>query len=286
MKKNSCLVFTLLSFVIIFSSCSQKIYKEYNLFQKGLDSLQNFEYKPLVVQNNDVLNIQIFSATLSQDQAAIFNLGSGSGSAASMGGGSAAAAGGGSSSDGAASKGGGVDYEVNLSGKIIMPVIGTVDATGLTTEQIRKLIADKLDPIIKDPIVNVRFSGIKVNVLGEVKFPGIKVFNKSTPTFLDAIGQAGDFTDRALRNKVYLIRDINGKRTTFILNMNDASIFTSEDFKVMQNDLIYVPADDIKLKTLNVDPDLQKRLQITSMVVTVMSSLALILNTFYILKRL
>jgi len=278
----------ILSGVFIFSSCSQKIYKEYNLFQKGLDSLKDYTYKPLMIQNNDVLNIQIFSATLSQDQAIIFSLGGssmgGSSSGNSTGGGASAGGNSSSGSGGAASSG--VSYQVDLDGNITMPIIGKIKATDRTTAQVKKEITEKLEPIIKDPVVTVNSSSIKVNILGEVKLPGIKSFNKYNPTFLDALGEAGDFTDRAKRNEIYLIRDINGKRTTFKINMNDVSVFTSEAFQLIQNDVIYVPADDIKLKTVNLDPDFQRKLQLSAMTAQIISAIAIVLNTYLLLKKL
>ena len=281
----------ILSGVFVFSSCTQKIYKEYNLFQKGLDSLKDYTYKPLLIQNNDVLNIQIFSATLSQDQAIIFSLGSSgmggasSGSSTAGASGGVASAGGNSSSGSGGAVSSGVSYQVDLDGNITMPIIGKIKANDRTTDQVMKEITTKLESIIKDPVVTVNLSSIKVNVLGEVKTPGIKSFNKYNPTFLDALGQAGDFTDRAKRNEVYLIRDINGKRTTFKINMNDASVFTSEAFQLIQNDVIYVPADDIKLKTVNQDPDFQRKLQITTMTAQIVSAIAILMNTYFLLKK-
>ena len=272
MKRNSFFL-TFLAIIIISTSCTQKIYKEYNLFQKGLDSLKNFEYKDVVIQNNDILSIKIFSATLSQDQAAIFSLGSGSGGSNS-----------GSSSTGGSTSG--VSYQVDLNGNITMPIIGKIKSTDRSIEQITKDIESKLEPIIKDPVVTVNLSNIKVNVLGEVKLPGIKSFNKYNPTFLDALGLAGDFTDRAKRNEVYLIRDRNGKRSTFKINMNDVSVFSSEAFQLIQNDVIYVPADDIKLKLVNTDPDYQKKIQVISLTLTAISALSVIMNTIIILKKL
>ena len=278
MKRHSFfLIF--LAIIIIGTSCTQKIYKEYNLFQKGLDSLNSFEYKDVVIQNNDILSVQIYSATLSQDQAAIFSLGSGGGS-------NSGTSGSGGSLSGSGASTSGVSYQVDLSGNITMPIIGKIKSTDRTIDQITKEIVSKLEPIIKDPIVTVNLTSIKINILGEVKIPGIKILNKNNPTFLDVLGLAGDFTDRAKRNEVYLIRDINGKRKSYKINMNDVSIFTSEAFQLIQNDVIYVPADDIKLKTVNIDPDFQKKMQVFSMAITVLSSLTIVMNTIIILKRL
>ena len=257
--------------VVLYSSCTQKIYKEYNLFQKGLDSLKNYEYKTPLVQNNDQLNVQIYSATLSQEQVSVFNMG-----------------GGGSASGGSASTAsGGQNYLVDLNGSISIPIIGAIKSEGKTTDQIAKDIKAKLEAYVKEPVVSVRLAGIKVNVLGAVKHPGIISFTSLNPTLIDAISMAGDFEDGAKRKEVYLIRDVNGKRTTYKLNfIDDAAVFNAEVFQLIQNDLIYVPVTDEKLKSLNQDADLQKKMQITQIVFAGISAIAVILNTYLIFKRL
>ena len=280
MKKN---YFTTVAIilVIVFSSCTSKIYTKYNLFQKGLDSLKNYEYKAPVIQNNDLLIIQIFSATLSQDQVAIFNMGtvSAASSASSTPLNSTSSVSGASSS-------GGVIYSVDLDGNIALPIIGLMKAQGLTTENLTNQIKSKLEVYIKDPIVKINFTGIKVNILGEVKTPGTKIFSNTNPTILDAIGLAGDLTDGAKREEIYLIRDQNGKRTTFKLNLNDASVFNAEVYQLVQNDLIYIPANDNKLKMVNQDPDIQKKIQVAQVVVMGISALSVIFNVFLLLKKL
>ena len=282
----------ILSGVFVFSSCTQKIYKEYNLFQKGLDSLKDYTYKEPIIQNNDRLNIKIFSATLSQDQAMVFNIASGG---AASGGGATSAGGGGnvggstttgSTSNGATTSGSPGGYLVDFNGNISLPIIGKIKCAGLTIAKLDSLLSEKLDSIIKDPVVTISFANFKVNILGEVKTPGTKSFSTPNPTILDLLSQAGDFTDRAKRNEVYLIREINGKRTTYKINFNEVSLFNNEVYQLVQNDFVYVPADDIKLKVVNQDPDLQKKLQITQMTLTAISALAVIINTFFLLKKL
>jgi len=274
MKKLYHLAITV-SVVILFSSCfTQKINKEYNLFQKGLDSLKAYDYKATVIQNNDLLNIQIASSTLSQEQASIFNIGSGSSGTSSN-----------NTSSTSASTGGGVNYQVDYNGFITLPIIGKVKSEGLTTEQLTKVLKVKLDSIIKEPNIIVRFASIKINVLGEVKAPGTKTFTNVNPTIIDAIAQCGDFTDGANRKEVYLVREVNGVRTTFKLNMLDASVFNGDTYQLVQNDLIYVPANDTRLKAVN-QTDIQQKLQIAQIVLQGISAIAVIVNTYLIIKRL
>ena len=271
MKKISLFLISL-SILIIYSSCTQKIYTKYNLFQKGMDSLKNYDYKAPIIQNNDVLSIQIYSATLSQDQVSVFNMGASSASGVAQ-------------ANSAPITSLGVTYTVDLAGNIVMPIIGSIKAVGQSTTDLSNQIKTKLEIYIKDPIVKVNYINIKVNVLGEVKLPGSKYFTTIAPTIVDAISQSGDFSDNAKRDEVYLIREINGVRTTFKLNFNDASVFTSDVYQLAQNDLIYIPANDLKLKNLNQDPDIQKKMQIFQIAVSGLSTLAVIVNVLILLKR-
>ena len=68
--------------------------------------------------------------------------------------------------------------------------------------------------------------------------------------------------------------------------MNDASVFNSEVYQLMQNDLIYVPANDIKLKMVNQDPDIQKKIQIAQVAVMGISALSVLFNAFLLFKKL
>lgn len=246
--------------VVLYSSCTQKIYKEYNLFQKGLDSIKNFEYKAPIIQNGDNLSVQISSATPSQDQVAVFNLSN--------------------------SNNGVQNSLVDLNGNINLPIIGQITSTGKTTNQVEVDIKNKLDPYVKDPIVIVRLASFKVNILGEVVTQGLKTFNTNTPTIIDALSAAGGFTDRATRNHIYLIRDVNGVRNTYSFNLNDASVFNAVGFQLVQNDLIYVPSDEVKLKTVNQDVDLPKRIQIAQIALAAISAVSVILNTYLIFRKL
>ena len=271
-----------LSILIIYSSCTQKMYKDYNLFQKGMDSLKNYDYKAPIIQNNDGLSIQIFSATLSQDQVAVFNMGGGTAAGVSSGGLSGVSG----IPSSTSSNNTGQNYQVDINGEINIPIIGNIKATGLTAEEVRKDLIGKLTPFVKDPIVIVKYIGIKVNVLGAVMHPGIQTFSSLNPTIIDAIAQAGDFADGAKRKDVYLVRDINGKRSTYKLDfVSDAAIFNSEAFQLVQNDLIYVPSNDLKLKLVNQDPDLQKKIQLAQIVVQAISAAAVVINTYFLLKR-
>ncbi|HEX8377707.1 MAG TPA: polysaccharide biosynthesis/export family protein, partial [Pedobacter sp.] len=187
--------------VVLLSACfSNKVAKEnYLYFKKGNNELTT--QKETTIKKNDLLSIQVFSNTLNQEQAAVFNMAVVKESAS---------AGDGDSQPQGASAGQG--YEVGSDGNIEMPVIGSIKAEGLTKQQLKESLIKKLSNYIKLPNVNIRFLRFNVNVIGEVKSPGTKVFQGDKVTIIDAISAAGDLTDFGKRENVTVIREQNNSK--------------------------------------------------------------------------
>ncbi|MGH9543386.1 MAG: polysaccharide biosynthesis/export family protein [Terriglobales bacterium] len=97
---------------------------------------------------------------------------------------------------------------VRPDGKISLPLIGEVQASGLAPEQLQKLLTFKLKAYIEHPQVTVVVQEVRsrtFNVLGAVVHPGVFPLDKPM-TVLDAIAQAGGFAEFAKKNKVYVLR--------------------------------------------------------------------------------
>lgn len=97
---------------------------------------------------------------------------------------------------------------VRPDGKISMPLIGDVPASGLTSQALSKKIADGLAEFMSNPTVSVTVKEINsyyIYVLGEVGRPG-KFTLKSFATVLQGISYAGGFTQFAARNRMHVLR--------------------------------------------------------------------------------
>jgi len=133
---------------------------------------------------------------------------------------------------------------VRPDGKISLPLIGEMLASGKTAAQVETEVTVKLKKYVADPAVNVIVKEVhsaKVSVLGEVKKPGVYPI-KERATILDAIALAEGFTEYAKRNKVTVIRSMgNGDEKHIDLNV-DALIRKSkgDTFYVQPYDKIYV----------------------------------------------
>ena len=102
---------------------------------------------------------------------------------------------------------------VRPDGMVSMPLLGDVQASGLTPMQLGAQIATKLEKFMQAPEVSVVLTEINSKViylLGEV---GKKGPVKMTPgmTLLEAISRGDGLTDFANSKKIYILRDEAGK---------------------------------------------------------------------------
>jgi polysaccharide export outer membrane protein len=99
------------------------------------------------------------------------------------------------------------EFSLDGNGVLAFPLIGNVQANGMTTAQLQKAIAAKLEP---DYLVNPSVSAEVVTrrpfyVIGEVHKPGNYPY-VTDMTALNAVAMAGGFTYRARKNEFYIKR--------------------------------------------------------------------------------
>jgi polysaccharide export outer membrane protein len=107
------------------------------------------------------------------------------------------------------------EFRVNDSGKIAMPLLGSVPAAGKTPEQLQTTIAGELESrnLLHKPNVSVEITDYRpVFVLGEVNKPGEYPY-KPGMTFLSAVSTAGGFTYRAVTDEASIVRNAEGTTT-------------------------------------------------------------------------
>jgi polysaccharide export outer membrane protein len=107
-------------------------------------------------------------------------------------------------------------YVLDASGQIAMPLIGTVPARGLTTDQLRDRIAGMLQQgFVREPHVAVEVEAYRpFFILGEVAQPGQYPYTPNM-TVETAVAIAGGFGPRALHNPVVVSRNYNGQQLRF-----------------------------------------------------------------------
>lgn len=133
---------------------------------------------------------------------------------------------------------------VRPDGMITVPLLGDVQASGMTPLHLADQISKKLQKYVQAPNVSVVVTEIHSKViylLGEVGKKG-PVEMTSGMTLLDAIASAGGLTDYANTKKIYILRDEAGKHTRIPVHYKEALKGDSEFNLVLEpGDTIVVP---------------------------------------------
>lgn len=168
-----------------------------------------------------------------------------------------------------------IGYLVKGEGTINFPILGTIQAAGLSLDELKRLLEDALKPYLNNPVVDVRFLNFRVTVLGEVAGPSTFFLANERVTILDALGQVGDVSPYANRTNILIIREQNGQRTFGRINLQDRNLFESPYFYLQQNDVIYVEPLEEKTGTLR---DQSQRILPWLSVITSLTTLILTLT--------
>lgn len=142
-------------------------------------------------------------------------------------------------------------YLVNANGTIDLPILGAVQAAGLTKEELKTKITNLIltKKLLIDPIVDIRYLNYEVTVLGEVARPTVITVPNEKISLLKALGLAGDLTIYGKRDNVLLIREENGEKITRHINLNSSDFFNSPYYYLKPNDVIYVQPNATKAAT-------------------------------------
>ncbi|WP_428267996.1 polysaccharide biosynthesis/export family protein [Haliangium sp.] len=135
-------------------------------------------------------------------------------------------------------------YSVSAEGTISFPLVGTVEVAGRTPAEVERTLRERLaDGFLKNPQVSVlvkEYKSKKVSVFGEVKKPGTLLYSEGM-TVVEAVAQAGGFTDLARKNAVTVTRTLAGEKTNYTVPVQDIGRGQADNFFVRPGDVVFVP---------------------------------------------
>ncbi|MDB2587252.1 polysaccharide biosynthesis/export family protein [Flavobacteriaceae bacterium] len=232
--------------VLLLASCATKKDIIYTLPDAGGDVA--YEFKELVIQKGDVLDIKvtslnpestmIFQNSLNQfqnQQPEILKL---------------------------------QGYLVDASGEITFPVLGSVKADGLSTTELSKSIQQELKQYIKDATVRTRLVNYKVSVLGEVVRPGTYTYLEEQITLPQVLGTAGDLTINGDRRNINLVRKVGDALKTYNIDLTVGDLINPDYFYLQQNDMVYVRPNTARVKSSGLIGNVGTLVSVLSLVVS------------------
>lgn len=161
-------------------------------------------------------------------------------------------------------------YTLDNEGKIELPVLGEINLAGMTVEEAKIAIENKMKGIVvgdENLFVRIRLGGIRYSALGEFNRPGKYTILQNRLTIFEAIANAGDMNVLANRGNVLLIRQYPEGSKSFRINLNSDKIMDTEFYYLRPNDMIYV--EPMKVRELGTGVNLLQTMQLLISVITV-----------------
>lgn len=141
------------------------------------------------------------------------------------------------------------DYAIDQSGRLTMPLIGRVDAVGVSTTQLGRTIATRLNErYLRDPNVTVALKDSASRVVtidGSVKQPGTYAATRPL-TLVQSIALARGIDEVANPRRVAIFRTIGGRRMAAAFDLVNIRRGKQDDPPVYPGDTVIVDGSALK----------------------------------------
>lgn len=131
-------------------------------------------------------------------------------------------------------------YLIDENGFVKMPFLGEIKLGGYTRYEAVSILEQKLSEYLSNPVVLIQILNYKITVLGDVQKPGTYKIPNERITILEAIGLAGDLNLTGERKNVSVIREVEGKKIRYNVDLTSSDLFDSPVYYLTQNDVVYV----------------------------------------------
>ncbi len=141
---------------------------------------------------------------------------------------------------------------VDSDGVVSLPLIEDIHIAGLTQKEAAKKIEKAYDYYLNYSKVRIEVLNKRAYVIGEVNKPGEFPLENEQITLLQALAQAGDFTDTANRKKILIIRSQQNGAKTFMIDLTDINSIAHANLMIKPNDIVYVTPTSMKAINTNI----------------------------------
>ena len=105
------------------------------------------------------------------------------------------------------------------------------------------------DGHLSNAVVKVRRLNSKFTILGEVRNPGTFSYFDEKINIFQALGYAGDLTINGKRQEITLIREINGLKKVFEIELTSSNLLDKPYYYLKSNDVIIIKPNFSKIKS-------------------------------------
>lgn len=162
-------------------------------------------------------------------------------------------------------------YTLDSQGYINFPKIGKVKLGGLTRIEAMEYLQKQVGKYIINPGVNMSIRNFQITVLGEVVKPGTFLIDNDRISLLEALGLAGDLTINGVRKNILVIREENGKKNEYRVDLTKRESLNSSVYFLKQNDVVYVEPNDARIQSSKYTQNTSIFVSIAGLIITIVA---------------
>lgn len=168
-------------------------------------------------------------------------------------------------------------YTIDKEGEINFPTLGKIKAEGMTVDELKTDLEQRLKKYLVEPIVIIKQNNLKLTFLGEFGARGQIGYTNEKLNILQAVAIGGGTNENADLKNIRLIRNVNGIDQTITLDLTDYNISNSPYYYIQNNDILYaLPNRDAQI--------LAKKTPVLTKVLTYSGLLGLVLVVYNLFR--
>lgn len=162
-------------------------------------------------------------------------------------------------------------YTIEKDGTIEFPQLGKVTLAGLTRVEAINYLKKEVGKFINNPGVNLNIRNFRISVLGEVLRPGSFPIENDRISLLEALSLAGDLTINGVRQNVLVIREENGVKNEYRVDLTKREALNSPVYFLKQNDVVYVEPNGAKVQSSKYTQNTSIFVSIAGLIITIIA---------------
>ena len=168
-------------------------------------------------------------------------------------------------------------YTIDKEGEINFPTLGKIKTEGMTVDELKTDLEQRLKKYLVEPIVIIKQNNLKLTFLGEFGARGQIGYSNEKLNILQAVAIGGGTNENADLKNIRLIRNVNGIDQTITLDLTDYNISNSPYYYIQNNDILYaLPNRDAQI--------LAKKTPVLTKVLTYSGLLGLVLVVYNLFR--
>ena len=162
-------------------------------------------------------------------------------------------------------------YVIDKDGYVEFPKLGRVKLAGLTRLEAIDFLRKDISKEVVNPGITIKIVNFQITVIGEVSKPGTFKVDNDRISLLEGLSLAGDLTINGERKNVLVIREENGMKNEYRVDLTKREALNSPVYFLKQNDVVYVEPNGARVQSSKYTQNTSIFVSIAGLIITIIA---------------